>query len=141
MRYIAYCSQRAKRSADTSTLRLQYYKYAPLIDCRYFQSVVLGNYELRSFLFGFLNGIEECSFFISKENLIETYVVAGETCRLSLEYPGYEEVEAERRMLKFQKKMRGAENWKGTVGKVFRSVYLAALKQVGTRLLVRRLTL
>lgn len=97
MRYIAYCSLDKCSERSEHNIRTKYYRYAPLIDGRYFSSITRGNLKLRSFFFGYLDGIEECNSFMSKGCSIEKYVRAGRTFRLSIDYPGYEEVEREQK--------------------------------------------
>lgn len=88
MRYIAYCYNSEQILEDGSKVRTKYYKYAPLIDRRFFKSITASdrfeelriNTSLRSFFVGFLEDSAVCETF-RPGNPTEECVAAGKQFR------------------------------------------------------------
>lgn len=105
MRYIAYCHDRA-RSFDTGVqLRTRFYRYAPLIDKRFFAPIINGNRELRSFFVGFVGGPGQarCGALFEADASARSFIEAGRVCRVLIECPEFEEMERTRKRLEHQR--------------------------------------
>lgn len=101
MRYVAYCYKHERRLDDQGlVIRTRYYKYAPLLGRGYFDSIMHGNYELRSFFAAMcdLSKIPSDNFAPMKLFFKKEYAAGGRVYIMSFIVPGFEMMERVRLM-------------------------------------------